>query len=263
MKGYVLLARAKRSIGLLLAITFLVVGLSACGNGNTDMDSPKKQPVVSEETLAPIIEKMDSAAQTIGSVSIKTVFVRDKNIEGESNHQEQWVENNMVYGPDASIPRMETKVPVGGEVQERLDIDGQGYLRSVGRVTWVRTATPSPEVSYSYFPVYEEFKTIAPKMSMEETETNYIFTFEGEDAELYQTIVDRYKLRIDGAPDEAIHLKLKYVVDKGLNTIVEVHNTSEMTSEEDRVHLQGTIQYTAINPVLDIQPPPPDAMIQP
>ncbi|NLN98112.1 MAG: hypothetical protein GX127_07030 [Eubacteriaceae bacterium] len=263
MKKNFFLTKIKLRIGLLLVVAVFVLSLSACGNGNAATGSGKKQPAVSEEALTPIVTEMDRAAETIESVSVKTVFIRDKNIEGESKHQEQWMENNMVYGPDASIPRMETKLPVGEGVQERLDIDGQSYLRSAGRLTWIHTTTPPPETSYSYFPVYEEFKTIASKMSLEETETDYVFTFEGEDAELYQTLLERYKLRIDGAPEEAVHLKLKYVVAKDTNTLVEVHNTSEITSGEDSVHLQATIQYTAINPALDLQAPAPEAIIQP
>ncbi len=262
MKGHVLSSRLVRLV-VLLSVTILLTGvLSACHGGEA-AQTPKKKDTVSEETLMPVLAEADGSTQSLNGIGVKAVTVREKNIDGQSSRQEQWKESTILYGTEGAAKKARTKMPVADTVQERLDIDGQSYLRNEGRCTWVMTTSDSPTIDIDYRAVYEEFKNIAPKLSLEETQTDYIFTFEGEDADLYRTLRERYKLHIEGAPDEAVHLKLKYVVAKETHTLKEIHHTSQISAGSDNVHLQATLRYTAVDPTADIQPPAPENIIQP
>lgn len=240
-----------RLYGLILFVVLIMV---ACGDEGTY----KSQSSVSSLSNKEIVQKVEDGLKGLQSVSQKMSM----NATVKSNLGKDELEQFIIQGDADSIYHDNQFIAVhsyssknNNEYYDFYFIDDHAYTKSTQYPTW-NEMDKEDMVTHSMYPeAVKIFLETAPWFSVTESKEDYIFSFQGKSAHVYDAVRVFGKLYFEGADPKDIDMTLSYAVDRQTFSLRNMKQKFVLKSLLRTTTIQVNVEMSKYNQISSITIP--------
>lgn len=277
-----------KNFGLLLVVTSVLAACqdeemmnsSEVSSDDTNVETSSEQSTTEiEEDISDTRQQASEENSEDTSVELPSNIEKFEGKEIEDDNLNQIVEKadeiesyNAELNMSAALDEMESR-DLNAEVSfidsepPQLLLSSYGEERTISRdgktyfnngESWI-DVSDSVDVDVLYSVTYDNavasFAKMHPLMEAEETNDNMTYTYNGNDAEVYETLASLVQVNFGAMQIENVNSTVQVVINNDTDLIEEINFNADGTDTQGTFELDGAATFTAFNKVEDIEFP--------